>query len=381
MKVRNHCWSAGCLRRARRRGAAVLAVVVSAGMLVACGGGAGAGGKSSSSSRVLTVAIPGDSPTSFELNAQCSSPMFQLAYEPLIRVSPKGDYESGIAESWKYSKNNTVFTMKISDGIKFADGTDVTAKSVVDTLNYYKSVPGVNDGYIKPWTIRAQGKDSVQISYDKPFIGIESTLSDSGNCNNGMIISEAGLKNPDKLKTEMLGAGPYKYVAGESVPGDHYTYEPNPNYYDKSRQNWDKVVLRVIADQNTALNALASGQVQVDMTGGTSLVEQAKAKGLDATVARHSASTIMLWDREGELVKPLGDIRVRRAMALALNRDAIAKAVGSECLASRPVHAHRLHRLRPRPAVEVRLQRAGGQALAVRSRLRRWLLDDDDHEH
>ncbi|KRC53114.1 hypothetical protein ASE19_12080 [Nocardioides sp. Root79] len=295
--------------------------------LAACGGGASS---SSSSTDTLTIAIPVDSPTSFQLNQECSSPMFQLAYEPLIRTGLDGEYEPGIAESWEYSENNTVFTMKIRDGIKFADGTDVTRDSVLDTLKYYKSVPGLNDGYIKPWKVTAEGDDSVKITSPNPFIGMESILGDSGNCNNGLIISAAGLKDPEKLKTATFGAGPYVYEPSESEPGDHYTYTPNPNYYDKSRQNWKKVVLRVMADQNTALNALASGQIQVDMAGGTSLVGQAKDKGYDVTVMRKSAIAMMLWDRSGEVTKALGDVRVRRAMALALDREAIAKAVGPD---------------------------------------------------
>ena len=317
--------------RERRRGgwvAALVAGVVGILLLAACSG-AGSGGASSSSD-TLTVGLVGDSPTSFELNSVCSSPILQFAYEPLIRVSKTGGYEPGIAASWEYSENNTVFTMKIQDGIKFQDGTDVTAKSVIDTLNYYKSVPGLNDGYIKPWTITAQGTDSVVITSPEPFLGMETILADSGNCNNGMIISEAGLKDPSKLKTEMFGAGPYVYDASESESGDHYTYTPNPNYYDKSRQNYKKVVLRVIADPNTAFNALASGQIQVDMTGGASLAEQARSKGYDVTVLRRSAIAMMLWDREGEVTKALGDVRVRRAMALALDRDSIAKAVGPD---------------------------------------------------
>jgi peptide/nickel transport system substrate-binding protein len=316
------------VRRGRRLAAATLAMILGTIGLAACGGSNKAG--SPSSSGTLTVAIGAAYPTSFELNAQCSSPIFQLAYEPLIRVSPSGGYEPGIAESWKYSSNNTVFTMKIRKGIKFADGTDVTPKSVVDTLNYYKSVPGVNDGFIKPWTVAAQGADSVQISYDQPFLGIEQILSDNGNCNNGYIISESGLKAPDKLKTQMFGAGPYEYVASDSQAGDHYTFKRNPDYYDKSRQKWAKIVLRVIADPNTAFNALATGQVQVDMTGGDTIVTQAKSKGFDVNEAPAYGISIMVWDRAGQISKPLGDVRVRRAMALALDRDSIAKAVGPE---------------------------------------------------
>jgi peptide/nickel transport system substrate-binding protein len=314
-------------RSGRRRTAALVLGVFGAATLAACGGGGG-GGSAAGSSDTLTVALPGWTPESFDLPTNCSSPIYELAYEPLIRLNADGEYEPGIAESWEYSENNTVFTLEIRDGLKFADGTDVTVDSVVDTLNYYKSVPGLNDGFMKPLTIAAEGADSVRISYDQPHLGMEDLLSSDGQCNNGMIISPAGLKNPEKLKTDMFGAGPYEYVAAESEPGDHYTYTPNPNYYDKSRQHWQKIVLRVIGDPNTAFNALATGQVQVNMVGGETLLDQAKAKGFDVVAGAPWGLAMMVWDRGGAITKPLADVRVRQAMAFALDRDSLAKVTG-----------------------------------------------------
>lgn len=312
-------------RRRRRMTAMAVVVVLGSAMMAACGGG---GGAASTSSDTLTVAVPSWTPQNFELPTNCSSPLYEFAYEPLIRINSDGEYDSGIAESWEYSNNNKVFTMKIRSGVKFADGTDLTVKSVVDTLNYYKSVPGLNDGYLKPLKVAAVGEDSVRITSTEPTRSFESLLSSGGTCNNGMIISEAGLKDPSKMKTEMFGAGPYVYVADESEPGDHYTYTPNPHYYDKSRQHWEKVVLRVIGDANTAFDALATGQVQVNTIGGQSLLDKAESKGLDVTEGVPWGFGLMLWDREGKLVKPLADARVRQAMAYALDRDSIAKVVG-----------------------------------------------------
>jgi peptide/nickel transport system substrate-binding protein len=317
--------ASGATPRRRRRLTAVAVVgVLGSGMLAACGGGGGA----SAASDTLTVALPSFTPQNFDLPTNCSSPVFELAYEPLIRINSKGEYESGIAESWKYSNNNKVFTMKIRSGIKFADGTDVTVKSVVDTLKYDKSVPGLNDGYLKPVTVEAVGTDSVRLTSKQPARTMESLLSSGGSCNNGMIISEAGLKDPSKMKTAMFGAGPYVYVADESEPGDHYTYTPNPKYYDKSRQHWKKIVLRVIGDANTAFDALATGQVQVNTVGGETLLDKVKSKGFDVTEGRPWGFGIMLWDREGKIAKALADVRVRQAMAYALDREQIAKVVG-----------------------------------------------------
>lgn len=317
--------SADRIPRGRRVVAAFLVGAIGAAVLSACGGG---DSSANSASDTLTIAIPeANAPASFDLPTTCSSPVMFLTYEPLIRLSPSGGYEPGIAESWEYSDNNTVFTMKIRNDAKFADGTDVTVDSVVDTLHYYQSVPGLNDGYLKPLTIEAVG-DSVRVSYDKPHRGLESIFSNDGNCNNGLIISEAGLATPDKMKTEMFGGGPYNYVADESEPGDHYTFVPNPNYHNPDRQQWKKIVIRVFADANTAFNALATGQVQVNMVGGEALLGQAESQGFDVTPRDPWGTAIMVWDRAGEVSEPLADVRVRQAMAYALDRDSIAKAVG-----------------------------------------------------
>jgi peptide/nickel transport system substrate-binding protein len=311
------------LRIARRSTAILSAVVIGTLTLAACEGGGGSG----AAGQTLTIAFS-PAPANLDLPTNCQTPMFLLSYEPLIRVSSTGAYEPGIAESWEYSKNNTVFTMKIRKGVKFQDGSDVTVQSVVDTLNYYKTTPGLNQGYLKPLTIKALDDTTVEISYAEPFRGMETLLANDGECNNGDIISAAGLKDPGKMKTDTFGAGPYEYDAGESEPGDHYVFTKSKTYYEPSRQHWDKVVVRIIDDANTAYNALVTGQVQVDMVGGELLVDRAKGKGFDVNEGLALGTGGMLFDRGGEVSKPLADERVRQALGYALDRDSIAKVVG-----------------------------------------------------
>lgn len=304
-----------------------LAAALGAGLLVAaltaCGG---SGGKAAGSTDTLKMALPGWSPVNFDLPTNCTSPIFDFAYEPLIRISDDGGFAPGIAESWDYSEGNTIFTMKIRDGVKFADGTDLTVESVVDTLNYYKKTPGLNtEAYFSPLTIEAKGSDSVQVTSETPTRGMEDLFS-TELCNNGLIISEAGLAEPEKMKTEMFGAGPYVYSPEESEPGDHYTYVPNEHYFDKTRQSWEKVELSVIGDPNTAFNALTTGQVQASLTGGAQLLSQAEEKGLDVDERVLWGAGIFVWDREGEISKPLADERVRQAVALAMDRDSLVSA-------------------------------------------------------
>ncbi|MFF1831083.1 ABC transporter substrate-binding protein [Paenarthrobacter sp. NPDC058040] len=259
----------------------------------------------------------------------CSSPLFTLTYEPLINVAPDGGYRSGLAESWSYSNDNKDFTLKLRTDAKFADGTPVDAQAVVKSLEFYKNNPGLVQVYMKPITaITAVDEHTVKVSHDVPFTYMETILSNNYNCNNGHVISPAGLADPKALATNTFGAGAYKLDTSDTVMGDHYTLVPNENYFDKSLQHYSKITFKFMSDPNTAFQALQTGQIDVDLVATGNLVNQAKAAGITVTDGAPSGPGIMLWDLNGEAVPALKDVRVRQALGYAIDRDAVAKVVG-----------------------------------------------------
>ncbi|MBU2664104.1 hypothetical protein KOI35_11435 [Actinoplanes bogorensis] len=279
-------------------------------------------------SDTLTVAIP-PGINSLALPTNCSSPLFSLTYASLINVTADGKYGPGLAESWSYANNNTEFTLKMRSGLKFADGTELNAQSVVDTLKYFQTTPGLNQGYLKPFTsITASDASTVVIKYAEPFIGMETLLANDGECNNGMIISKAGLTDPAKMGTATFGAGPYTLDAANTVSGDHYTLTPNPNYYDTSNQHWKKIVLRVFSSATTALDAVKAGQIQVSTVNDGTLVPTAEAAGVDVADGQRLGAGLMIWDRDGTLTPALKNEKVRQAMQYAIDRPNLAKVLG-----------------------------------------------------
>ena len=96
------------------------ATVAAALVLSACGGPA----STTTPSDTLTIAVS-QAPQGLTLPTNCTSPIFQLTYDPLIKVDKNGEYAPNLATSWEYSDNNTTFTMKIRDGVKFADGSEL----------------------------------------------------------------------------------------------------------------------------------------------------------------------------------------------------------------------------------------------------------------
>jgi peptide/nickel transport system substrate-binding protein len=134
----------------RRKVAASAALVLAAtAVLSACGGGGSA--SSSSSSDTLTIGL-NVKPQSLNpgKNGNGGQNIVQwLAYEPLIRSNSDGTYSPGLATEWGYvGEGNTAFEMKIRTDAQFADGTPVTAQSVVDSLTYYLENPGPLSHYL-----------------------------------------------------------------------------------------------------------------------------------------------------------------------------------------------------------------------------------------
>jgi peptide/nickel transport system substrate-binding protein len=314
-------------RRAGLRLGLVAVATAATLVLAACGGG----GNSSSTKGgdTLTIAFPGTI-SSLALPTNCTIPVLTVAYDALIHITPDGKYAPGIASAWKYSDNNQTFTMTIRSGLKFADGTDLNAQSVVDTLTYYRDNPGLNQGYLKPFTsITAPDATTVVIKMDRPFAGMETLLSGDGECNNGRIISAAGLKDPAAMGTMTYGSGPYVLDKADTVAGDHYAFTPNPNYYDKAKyQHYKKIVVRLISDSNTAFQALQTGQVDVDMVGDANLLDQAKSAGVQIGRGGPWSAALFLFDRTGQSFPALGQLKVRQAINYAIDRTAVAKVMG-----------------------------------------------------
>jgi len=254
-----------------------------------------------------------------------------IAYEPLIRFSPGGNYEPGLAESWTVGDGNTTMSLQLRDGVEFSDGTAVTAEAVKASLEYCASETSVNAQVLQDLaSIEVTGELNLEIELSAPNPLFEYMLTQRQGC--GMIISPAGLDNIDDLTVdaESAGAGPYIYQPSQSVPGDSYTYAANPLYFEPERQHYRTIVLKVIAQPQAALNALTTGQIDM-ATGDLSTAAQAAG-----TPGIQIASTPFIWaglnliDRDGETTAALGDVRVRQAINYAIDREAVATALLGE---------------------------------------------------
>lgn len=312
---------------AKRRGFGAVAALSLAVTLAACGGSSGA------TDETLTIASA-ISPSTLNPATAAYGPAslwIQLAYEPLIRQKPDGTLVPALAESWKFTDGkNMRLELKLRSDAKFSDGTPVDAEAVVGSLTYVLEAKGTPGGLLTSIdTIEAVDDTTVAINLRQPNGDLPAVLTQGWNA--GQIISPAGVKDPERLKTESLGAGPYVLKKDETVTNSSYTYEPNPNYYDEDAVQWDEVTVKVMADPGSALQALQAGQVDVinatpdqaeSAAGGRGSLKIASSMGQNAG--------FLFLDRVGESAKALADVRVRQALNYAVDREAITEAIWGE---------------------------------------------------
>jgi peptide/nickel transport system substrate-binding protein len=320
--------------------ACVTAALFGALVVSGCGGG---GGKPSSSgdpsSTAKTSAGGGGARTDATLrigvqsapvnlnpakdNANSFSMVRWLSNDSIVRARGDGTYGPGLATTFAYvGSGNTRFRFTLRHDARFSDGSPVTAAAVKAWLDYFKKTAGPTSSQIPLESVKTQGRWTVELTLSRPMANLPRLLS--GLYNWGLVSS---LKDPASLSRRTDGAGPYVLEPSETVPGNTYTYVPNKEFYDTKQIKWGKVVVKVIANSSTMLQALQSGQLDVAQ-GDVATAKAAESAGLTVKAAPPQVFLEFTFlDRQGELLKPLADVRVRQALNYAVDRKPITEAL------------------------------------------------------
>ena len=252
--------------------------------------------------------------------------IYQWAYDPLVILQPDGTFAPNLAVEFGYTDDkNTRYELTLREGVKFSDGTSLDAEAVKTHLDYVRSQPtSLAQVLVRVADIKVTGPLSLEIELSESDPGLTFAFAQAFGVGN--IISPAAIGSPETLDLGTAGAGPYMLVPDESVPFDTYTLIPNPHYWNPARVHWDQVVLRVIPNSSSMIEAIRAGQVQAAHGDATTMAAAAEA-GITVLSAPQNMVGLNLMDRAGTVSAPLGDVRVRRALNHAVDREAIAAAL------------------------------------------------------
>ena len=235
-----------------------------------------------------------------------------------------------------FSDGGKTVTIKLRSGVKFNDGTAMTAEAVKFSLDRHREMKGSNRrseldhvdavDVVDPLTIRLRLK--------APFSPLVAILADRA----GMPVSPTqARKLDDKFATAPVCVGPWAFA--ERVAQDRIVLDKSTHYFDPGQAKFDRLVFRIITDDNVRLANLRSGDIDfmhlVNPTHATSLKKETKFEVASVTGIGYSGLNINLRNKNGKPPAAPGDIgtplandpRVREAFELTIDREALNQVV------------------------------------------------------
>ena len=254
----------------------------------------------------------------------------RLVWDGLLYRNPEtNEYEGNLATDWEWIDSTTMeFTLR--EGVTFHNGEPFDADDVVFTLNYVADPENpVTTQRNVNWIAGAEklGPYKVRMTLKAPFPAALEYLSGPVVMYPNEYYAEVG---PEGMGTEPVGTGPYRVT--EVVPGQRFVFEKNENYYEGSPKGQPEIgnlVIRTIQDPNTRLAELLSGGL--DWIWRVPVDQAERMQGRDEfNVVNESTMRIgyMYFDAAGRTGEtPLQDVRVRKAISHAIDRQAIVDAL------------------------------------------------------
>ena len=266
----------------------------------------------------LTIALTNE-PTTLDpqLAADSIGGMIILnLHEPLVRRDAEGNVVPGLADSWDVAEDGLSITFHLHEGVKFQDGSALTAEDVAFSLNRAIDKPQseLYTSFMDSAEVVDENTVKVNLKY-KELAALQYLTQ-----TNSAIVSKAYVESvgDENYAAKPSGSGPYKLV--EWQKGSKIILESNEDYY-KGAPAIKHIELRVLKEATTAMVALESGDVDlVHNIGGLDVMTvQSNDK-----LGYQETNGTSIWNLAFNVnAEPFNDVKVRKALAMSVKRDDI----------------------------------------------------------
>ncbi|MFB3169167.1 glutathione ABC transporter substrate-binding protein [Neobacillus sp. 179-C4.2 HS] len=247
--------------------------------------------------------------------------VYQKVYQGLVVPDKDFKIQPLLAKEWTVV-NDTTWEFKLRDDVTFHDGAPFNAEAVKATFDRLLD-PNTGSPQREKFSmiteVKVVDEYTVQLSLAYPYAPLLSILASQ----EGSILSPKALaENPENLAQHPVGTGPFVFEAWKS--GQEISLKKNENYWGK-KPNIDGVVFKVVPEDATRLAMIETGEAHINDQVPVTEIERIEA-----------SETMGLYRTEGLAVeyvgfntkkKPFDDVKVRKAISHAIEREAIIKGV------------------------------------------------------
>ena len=264
----------------------------------------------------ITVGIPQDIEDSLDPHKSVAAGTKEILfniYEGLVKPDEEGNLNDAVAESHSISEDGKVYTFKLRNGVKFHDGTTVTAEDVKYSIERCAGINGDGTPLVEAFSnvdkVEIPDESTIDIYLKEPDTEFLAYLTVA-------IVPE----HVEDLEADPVGTGPFHYVSRS--PQENIVLEKFSDYWDTENQAYlDKVTFRIVKDSNAVVTNLKSGTL--DMYARLSSTQTAQlAEDSDFTIYDGGMNLVQALYLNNA-VEPFNNVKVRQALCYAANRQEV----------------------------------------------------------
>src|SRR6202011_2909208 len=259
-----------------------------------------------------------------------------MVYDTLLAMDSNFKIQPQMAD-WKVSDDKLTYTFTLRDGLKWHDGTPVTAEDCVASLKRWSQ----NDSMGQKLTdftasIEATDAKTITLKLKEPYGLVLESIGKPSSYVPFMMPKRLAETPPDQQINQQIGSGPFKFAQAEFRPGVKAVYEKNKDYVPrKEPPSWtaggkvvkvDRVEWITMPDAQTAVNALQSGDIDFMEVPPFDLLP-VLAANKEIKVETLNKLGFQTLGRMNFLYPPFDNVKVRRAALMAMNQKDVLDAL------------------------------------------------------
>lgn len=250
-------------------------------------------------------------------------------YDTLTVPDEDANYVPFLAESVEPNAEFTEWTIKVRDGIKFHDGSDLTGEVVKNNIDAWRGAYQARKPLLFLFVFdNISGTElvdasTVKVSMKSPWPSFDAYLFLSGRAG---IMGQAQLDDAETCDTNLIGTGPF--IKTDWKVNESFTAKKNPDYWQKDSQGnqlpyLDEIEFRPIIDGDARVNALLGGDINAMHTSGAEQIDalQQEAEAGSINLIESDEFPEVAYGMFNVSKAPFDNIKARQAAAYAFDRD------------------------------------------------------------
>ncbi len=254
-------------------------------------------------------------------------PSTQIFASP-IRYDENWEPQPYLAKSWETSEDGLTVTLNLVDNATFHDGEPITSEDVAYSILTTKENHPFKSMFAPVESIDTPDAHTVVINLSNPHPALLLALSPAlATVLPKHVFDDGQDIKSHPMNSKPVGSGPFmleEFKAGEAI-----VLKKNPNFFLDGRPKLDEIIVRIIKDPSALLIAMENGEADMYpfMAGSQEIRRLEKADQLGVTAEGYAAVGPLNWLAFNTASPKLSDVRVRQAIAYAVDRDFITKAL------------------------------------------------------